>query len=458
MSQKIDQPFIPGGLSDETKADYLRQAADDLLPVESRRAAAVALAFSRDLPPELEFLLDDSEDSSEARPERPIAGVNPNRKSSQPIPGLEHVPAWGEMVHVRGSEVKQEQLEWLYPNRFPIGKLSVIAGDQGLGKSQLSLALAAHVTTGEPWPDFPHEPQKTGSAIFVTAEDDLADTIAPRAAASGCDLQQVIFSTTVRKRDGKLEPFCVWRDVPPLDDLLAKIGNVRLLVIDPILDFMMGIKANDCDVRYALRPLRDIARKYRIAVVMIHHLNKDQGLKALYRVANAGAFTQVARMCWLLSEHPFDAARRVLVPLKANLAAKQPGVCIRMGDGRVEIESEHVDWDADEVMRLLHDARYRQEGEGKRGPRGIMKRLMGLIEKRLSSEPAPLADLRRDLKQEGFKDGVFYKAIHRLKELEKVEAYLSPEQVDMLRRMPSKVGRDVPLLNVRGGGSDPSAN
>ena len=80
-------------------------------------------------------------------------------------------------VLIRLAEVEPEPIRWLWPGRIALGKLTLLAGDPGLGKSLITIDLAARVSTGAAWPDTPSEPNPTGGVVLLSAEDDLADTI-----------------------------------------------------------------------------------------------------------------------------------------------------------------------------------------------------------------------------------------------------------------------------------------
>jgi putative DNA primase/helicase len=99
------------------------------------------------------------------------------------------------------ANIVPKPVEWLWPGRVAIGKQTLIAGEAGLGKSQIGIAMAAAVTTGGPWPcNEGHAP--LGNVIILSAEDDPADTIVPRLLAAGADRQRVQIITAVRSEDG----------------------------------------------------------------------------------------------------------------------------------------------------------------------------------------------------------------------------------------------------------------
>src|SRR5690554_6462321 len=99
-------------------------------------------------------------------------------------------------VAVELSSVVSQTTKWLWKGRVPLGKLTLLAGDPGLGKSFLTVDLAARVTSGKAWPD--GSPGCRGSVIFLNAEDELEDTICPRLEKAGADLSKCIAVTALR--------------------------------------------------------------------------------------------------------------------------------------------------------------------------------------------------------------------------------------------------------------------
>jgi putative DNA primase/helicase len=118
-----------------------------------------------------------------------------------------------ELITICLADVKAEQIEWLWPNRIPMGKVTLIIGDPGLGKSLLTIYIAAIVTTGNAWPDLPKENANKGSVILLTAEDDIADTVRPRMDAAGADPKKVEIIKCVEvdivKNDNRPQFFCI---------------------------------------------------------------------------------------------------------------------------------------------------------------------------------------------------------------------------------------------------------
>jgi putative DNA primase/helicase len=185
------------------------------------------------------------------------------------------------------ADVQPEPITWLWPGRIAQGKVTLIAGDPGLGKSMLTVALAAHVSRGTPWP-VDRSTCPLGDTIMVSAEDDPGDTIRPRLDAAGADVARVHVLTMVSEPDRDGNPrersFNLAKDMPGLDDLLRQKSDCKLITIDPVSAYLGGTDShNNADVRALLTPLAAVASRHRVAIVAVTHLNKAQQAQAIYR-------------------------------------------------------------------------------------------------------------------------------------------------------------------------------
>ena len=136
------------------------------------------------------------------------------------------------------ADIEPEKIEWLWPCRIAIGKQTLIGGEPGLGKSQITAALAAAVTTGGEWPCNEGRAPR-GSVIILSAEDDASDTIRPRLDAAGANVRGVHLISAVRQKDGTgRRSFNLQADLGALENEIAHIGNVRLVIIDPVSSYL----------------------------------------------------------------------------------------------------------------------------------------------------------------------------------------------------------------------------
>jgi len=265
------------------------------------------------------------------------------------------------------NAVTREQLHWLWPGRIPLGKLTLLAGDPGLGKSFVTLDISARVSRGERWPDNPLCHQPSGKVILLNCEDDLADTIAPRLDKANADDSKIIALEGIHT-GAKRRMFSLETDVPRLDEVLQKHAGVRLVVIDPISAYTGSVDShNNSEVRGMLAPLAELASKHQIAVVAVTHLSKTGGSKAIYRSMGSLAFAAAARAVWAITKDTGDPQRRLFLPAKLNLGKDPDGLAYRIDDGRVAWEADPVHMHADDAfaaeLKPRNDSRQSERSE-----------------------------------------------------------------------------------------------
>jgi hypothetical protein len=138
----------------------------------------------------------------------------------------------GAVQSIKASEVSIVAVRWLWPDRFVMGKLNLLAGLPDEGKGQISCDATARVTRGSEWPNAEGRAPK-GSVIILQAEDGLADTVVPRLMSAGADLDKVHIIQAVAT-GGTKRIFSLATDLVPLRRLVAEIGDVKLIIIDPV--------------------------------------------------------------------------------------------------------------------------------------------------------------------------------------------------------------------------------
>src|SRR5215218_10051098 len=180
------------------------------------------------------------------------------------------------------ADVDRELVTWLWRDRIPRGKVTVLDGDPGTGKSTLTLTITAKVTTGSPFPDGSRP--EPADVILLSAEDEIGDTIRPRLEAAGADLERCWVLPDVREEGEPPRPPELPLDLARLEDL-AKDRAAALVVIDPLMAFLSGaVDAHrDQDVRRVLASMAYMAARTGAAVLIVRHMNKSGGSSPLYR-------------------------------------------------------------------------------------------------------------------------------------------------------------------------------
>jgi hypothetical protein len=271
------------------------------------------------------------------------------------------------LVVQRASEIAPEKIEWVWTGRIARGKHTTIAGDPGVGKSQVTINIAATVTTGGRWPcDEGQAP--LGDVIFLSAEDGVADTIIPRLMAAGADLERIHVVTTTRGETGNSQSFNLQADIDLLEREVQRIGSVALIIIDPVSAYMGGADSHkNAEVRSVLAPISEMAERTRVAILTVTHLSKGSAGgtgKALYRFIGSIAFTAAPRAAFVVVQDQEDRGRCLFLHGKNNLAAPPKGLAYRLEqrlvDGDIlassaEWESKPVDMTADQAMAAGND-------------------------------------------------------------------------------------------------------
>jgi putative DNA primase/helicase len=254
-------------------------------------------------------------------------------------------------IYRNANEIEIKSIDWLWKGRIARGKLTMIAGDPGLGKSQLTACIAANVTNGGLWP-VDKTSVEQGEVIFLNAEDDAGDTIIPRLKAAEANLSKVhILDAANGGNDaqGNIIPlhFNLAKNLDQFENMLTDLKNVSLIIIDPITAYLGGTDSHKmADVRALLAPLAKLAEKYNIAIICVSHLNKDSGKQALLRVTGSLAFVAAARASYIVTKDKNNPNQRLFLPMKNNLGNDQTGYAFSIESKFIDgnIETSHIIW------------------------------------------------------------------------------------------------------------------
>ena len=272
------------------------------------------------------------------------------------------------VVKIRcGADIKPLPITWLWPGWVPAGKLTILAGAAGTGKTTLALALAAVLTSGGKWPDG-SACAGLGNVLIWSSEDVADDTLVPRLIASGADLARCHFIEGIAQ-DGESVPFDPSQDIPDLRRAAEAIGGVSLLLIDPIVSAVAGDMHRANDVRRSLQAVVDFADAHGCAVIGITHFAKGGAGKAPQdRVIGSQAFGALARMV-LVTAKEEGSNRRVMARAKSNIAPDDGGVAYSLELATIggAIEATHAVWEGiiDGTAReILGDVEHDDDDDG----------------------------------------------------------------------------------------------
>jgi putative DNA primase/helicase len=320
-----------------------------------------------------------------------------------------------EVQIVRGDKVRVEPIDWLWKGFLAAGKLHVLAGAPGTGKTTIALSLAAAITNGADWPDGTQAQQ--GDVLIWSGEDDPSDTLAPRLHAAGADMRRVhfIYGTFDGEMSRAFDPAT---DVHLLAERIETI-RPRLLIVDPIVSAVAGDSHKGAEVRRGLQPIVDVARGHSCAVLGISHFSKGTaGRDPLERVTGSLAFGALARVVLVAAKvkaSEDDEPRRVMARAKSNIGPDGGGFAYSLeieetGDG---VEGQRVRWlealdgSARDVLAEAEADADDEEGTSKADVDSFLRSL-------LSDGPVKVKQLQADTNGAGYSWDQVKRASNRL--------------------------------------------
>lgn len=268
------------------------------------------------------------------------------------------------------ADVEPRAVPWLWPDFIPLGRATLVSGDPGCGKSWFCLDLASRLSRGLPWPDGTpgSGPART---YYMMVEDDLHDTVRPRISSLGGDPAMI---TCYNPEHPLHVDLASPEGLARLESEIVRLVDVRLVVVDPIIDFSGRANPNKAeDVRALLTPLIQLAAKHNFALVMIGHLNKAQALSAIYRAGGStGGWLGKCRAAFMVFRDADDKPLRHVIPVKANLAHQDPAQLeFRITNGRLEIELSTEDVDVDDQLNPQRGPKPRERDDAQAWLRDI---------------------------------------------------------------------------------------
>ena len=241
---------------------------------------------------------------------------------------------------ISGAEIQtNDPLPWLWKPYLAFGAVSILDGDPGVGKSLLTVDLAARLSVHARMPDGSEAPvnpvsqEKWVCTIFINAEDSVRHTILPRFLTAGGLHNKVAFAAGVGEGNGQTSPLRFPHDMGYLRDLVTGVdGSLRgsFVVLDPMMALFPKISTADQIIRRAIDPLVHFAADTQCCVLLVRHLNKSGGGKSMYRGGGSIGILGACRTGLLIGTHPDDPERRVLTMTKSNIGPLGPSLGFRV--------------------------------------------------------------------------------------------------------------------------------
>lgn len=312
------------------------------------------------------------------------------------------------------SGVDPHPVEWLWPNFIPFGKATMISGDPNVGKTWLALDMAARLSKGLAWPDGSpgHAP---ANIIYLTVEDNPGDTIRPRIDSLGGDPSKIAI---INPDYSDFISFAEQDGIRKLEQEILRIGNVKLMVIDPVLDFSGGINPNAAEqVRAFLTPLIHIAEKLNLALVLIAHLNKAQSQSAIYRTGGStSAWLGKCRAAFMIFRDNEEKKKRYISAIKSNLAQDDPPqLSFIPNSGRLIFETVVEEVDVDEHLNPQLRGQYGEKEESSFA--------VTWLRDALKDGPFSAKEIKQEAREGGISESTLKRAAHKLNVIMKMEGF-----------------------------------
>lgn len=324
------------------------------------------------------------------------------------------MPPLSQPIVVRGDELEPERVDWTWPGRIAKGKVLVLDGDPGVGKSTLALDIAARITTGGALPD--GEPMsRPMNVVMLSAEDGLADTIIPRFRAAGGIPNRLRCITGIAERDGaevRQRPFIIPTDLDHLEEIILAAAPVGLVIVDVLMAFLNSRvdSKSDSSIRGALMPLAQLSERTGAPILCLRHLNKSGGTNPLYRGGGSIGIVGAARVGWMVTRDPDDETRCILAISKNNLAPIAPSLVYRVVSND-EYQCGTIEWDGTSKYSAADLLEAHAADEDERYARDDAE---GFLEDQLARGPVPATTLLDEARKVGIAEKTLKRAKKRI--------------------------------------------
>ncbi|MDR6634209.1 hypothetical protein J2X72_003009 [Phyllobacterium sp. 1468] len=310
------------------------------------------------------------------------------------------------LILTRASDITLELIDWLWPAYLARGMHFIIHGQPDAGKGTVVASIVGIVTSGGKWPTGEQAPK--GSVLWLNAEDAENYVLAPRLEAAGADRSKVYFVKGTPLPDGGERGFDLKKDLARLEQQIEVLGDVVLVVLDPLNSYLPGINMNDqIEVRRALDPAKEMADRTGVTILSIAHDIKGQGaITSVSKIAGSGAYGQAARGAFVVDHEDRDdkdGLRRFMAD-KFNIGAKPNGLGFRIAgkivqESGLDIPSSYAVWEADPLDIGAEEAmRDAEDGKAKSGALGSAKDFLSAL---LMLGPVTVTEIESEAKSAG---------------------------------------------------------
>ena len=298
------------------------------------------------------------------------------------------------------ADIAPKAIDWIWPGWLAGGKLHLLAGATGAGKTTVALALAAAISTGGRWPDGSKAPE--GTVLIWSGEDEAADTIIPRLMCCGANRNRIriVHQAFDGRGHRKFDPAS---DIPNLQAAAGELDDVRLIVVDPVVSVVPNNSHKTAETRRAMQPLVDLGHSTRAAILGITHFTKGtSGGDPVERVTGSLSFAALGRVVLVAAKLPDDEAQknvRALMRAKSNIGPDTGGFEYYLDQVEVPGEPSMVNTMATwgkaiegTAREMLSTAELAADPEDK----SALKKAKDYLLETLAQGPALVADIKKD--------------------------------------------------------------
>jgi len=321
--------------------------------------------------------------------------------------------------------MERDEIRWLWEGRIPLGNITVLDGDPGLGKSVFTTDLAARVTVARAFPDgSPCGVEANGAGVvMLNAEDSFSNTVGPRFDAAGGDSERAVWLSEVPEEVGSEynRPVSLPEDITFLEGAIDRVAT-RLVIVDPFMAFLSSYTNahKDQDIRHVLARLKSLAERTGAAILLVRHLNKMPGGNPLYRGGGSIGIIGAARSGLIVARDPDDPEdkKRVLASSKQNLSEPRPSLVFAVTSSTVN-GAARIEWHGGSSLDATDLMRAPLEEEEK----SALEEALEFLKDELSDGPMAAKQIKLNAKGEGVSERTLNRAKARLKVQSIKEAY-----------------------------------
>lgn len=314
----------------------------------------------------------------------------------------------------RVADVQARQTRWLWRDRIPLGALTILDGDPGLGKSTITADLAARVSRGGAMPPACGRTDLDGPAVILilNAEDAPEETIRPRLDAAEADVSRIHLIEATRFSEQDERPPVLPVDLDLLEQLAVETGAV-LIIIDPFMAYLDGEldSHRDQDVRRCLHRLKMLAERTGAAILLVRHLNKLTGGPALYRGGGSIGISGAARSVLIVGRNPANPQEMIFAPTKCNLCAAPPALTYSIATAENGVSV--IGWGDETTLTADEILGHRRQGQT------VAQDCAEMLADLLTEGPRPAKGIEEELRANGHTPN----AIRAAKKLLKAQTY-----------------------------------